>query len=183
MAEDTMNEEWCSLRTPITRLGYGNHESRGFVETGALKVGGQKVRRSKFTGATYGIKLLEIEPGPDEKPTASIEIIRTGSDGEMETRTVELAGWTWPETYAEVVKDHDGALDAYDALLAGRASGPHRVVALPFKGNDKYVVAVYATDISIPGTACKLLGQTKSAKLRVSEGRLDAPLNYAAVEQ
>lgn len=182
MAQKTMNTEWCSMKTPITRLTYGNHSGRGFVETGEMRVGDKDVRHSKHTGADYEIKLLEIGQGADETPTARVEITRTNPYSEAkETRNAELVDWTAPRTYAEVLKDQKEGLEAGVAPLSGNASEPHKVVAIPFEGNGTYLVVAYAS-ISVPGKLGKMVGKVPTAKLYVSEGRLDAPLNYSLMK-
>lgn len=171
------------MKTPITRLAYWGHPGRGVVETDALEVGDRDVRFSKYTGAEYEIKLSEIEGGTDaERPTARVEITRTHNSTEKkETHTVELVDWTEPLTYEAVLKDQKEGLDAGVALLSGQATGPHKVVAIPFEGNGTYLVVAYAS-ISVPGTLGKMVGKVPTAKLYVSEGRLDAPLNYSLMK-
>ncbi len=78
----------------------------------------------------------------------------------------------------DVLKDQKEGLEAgADMLLSGHAPGPHKVVAFPFKGNGDYLVVAYAS-ISVPGK----LGKAPTAKVYVSEGKLEAPLDYTAME-
>lgn len=178
-----MNTEWCALKRPIIRFGYGGHSDRGIVETERLGPGDAETLESKFTGADYDVRLLAIE---SDGQTASIEITRKGGGrpaDENETRTVRLINRKKRETYADALKDHKDATAAYAGLKSNQSpdsGSPHRVVALPFKGNGDYVVVAYA-EISTPGTVGKLLGNAPKAKLYVSEGALQEPLDYGSM--